>query len=190
MDESKPLRPKRPRVTTTVSKQAGALEVNDNMAFMACLGSKNAREIRTVPQNISLELWFDKHYYDRNQHGSDDGTKRNIPPEAVEALVVRSLNHLLFYSSVVRNFIFLNHEDSPSIIRTIIKDSSGVSPLSVTIQAHFKNFNKYQFTVITAIDDNLRLSAGQYFIEFIADNHSVLYKFDNNKNTEVFSCQD
>ena len=117
--------------------------------------------------------------------------KRNISPDAVQALISKSLKHLIFYGSAVKNFTFLNHENSNPKVRTIIKDTySGSRPLSVACQAHFKNFNKYQFTVITAIDDDIYLGSGQYFIEFVDECHSFLKKFENGSYIEILSCQD
>jgi hypothetical protein len=95
----------RPRMKIT-DKMLGAEAVKDDRAFTQSLGSKNAKEIKTNPQNINLELWFDKHYCDRDQHGGDDGIKRDICPNTVEALVIKSFKHLLFYSSVVKGFYF------------------------------------------------------------------------------------
>lgn len=106
---------------------------------------------KTLAYNINLELWFAKHYHNRDQFEDDDGNRKDIPPTDIEALVTKGLKHLIFYSSVVKGFTFLNHEDYPGNIRAILKDTySKSSPLSVLIQSHFKNFSKYQITVITA----------------------------------------
>jgi hypothetical protein len=171
-------------------KMAGAIAVKDDKAYTESLGSKNAREIKTVSEHISLELWFDKHYAVRDQHGSDDGTKRDISSEAVEALVIKALKHLIFYSSTVKGYTFLNHEDHPGTIRAFVKDTIGAKPLSIVIQAHFKNFSKYQVTVITAIDDHIRLGSGQQIIEFVGESHSILKKNEGGKEIPILECQD
>lgn len=170
----------------------GAVEVKDDLAFTACLGSKLAREINTTPHTISLELWFAKHYHNRDQFEDDDGNRRDIPPADIEALVIKGLKHLIFYSAVVKGFTFLNHEDHPpGNTRAILKDTySKSSPLSVLIQSHFKSFSKYQITVITAIDAHLHMASGQHCIEFIGDSHSVLKKLENGRFVEILSCQD
>lgn len=185
-----PKKEKRPRIVRKEIVDKGTYTL-DEKEFKACLGSKNAREVGTVAEYINLELWYDKHYIiERNQHPDDNGNQRDVPPEAVEALVRKAFKHLLFYSSAVKTFHFLNHEDSKGIIRTIIKDSPKNKPLSVACQVHFKNFNRYQFSVITAMDGDIPLSAGQHFIEFVDESCSILKKFDDGKVTPVFTCQD
>ena len=180
-------RPKRKRI----NRMVGAVEVKDDLAFTECLGSKSAKEIRTTPHNINLELWFAKHYHNRDQFVDEDGNQRDIPPLDIEALVTKGLKHLIFYSAVVKGFTFLNHEDYPGIIRVVLKDTySKSSALSVLIQSHFKNFSKYQITVITAIDAHIHMASGQYCVEFVGDSHSVLKKRDNGKFVEILSCQD
>lgn len=188
--EGVPKKEKRKRIEVA-PRIAGATYIHDEKEFKACLGSKNAREVSTVAEYINLELWYDKHYIiDRNQHPDESGKKRDIPPEAVEALVRKAFKHLLFYGSAVKTFHFLNHEDSKGIVRIVIKDSPENKPLSVACQVHFKNFNKYQFSIITAMDGDIPLSAGQHQIEFIDENGSILKKFDEGKLTPVFACQD
>jgi hypothetical protein len=184
-------KPKRPRTQPIAAKMAEAETVKDELEFTSCLGSKNARVIEIYAESLNLELWFDKHYLDRSLHGDDSGNKRDINQDIVKVLVFRAIKHLIFYASAIKNFNFLNHYDKEQKLRTIIKDNHSYDkPLSVVCEIHFENFNKYQLTVITAIDSDLRLSNGQHFVEFVDECHSLLRKFENNTYIEVFSCQD
>ncbi len=186
-------KPKRPRINLA-ERMAEAETVKDDLEYTICLGSKMAREIETFSEQIKLELWFDKHYLDRSQHGDDNGNKRDISPNIVQALIFRAFKHLLFYGSAVKNFYFLNHPENINNnqkLRTIIKDMhSKDDPLSVVCEIHFKNFNRYQLTVITAIDKDLKISNGQHVVEFVDECHSLLKKIDNGMLKEIYSCQD
>jgi hypothetical protein len=177
-------RKKRPRIIRSLENNI----VKDELAFVENLGSKNAREIKIISEKILFEIWHDKHYVIREQHGDEEGKREGVNNEAVERLIVNSFRHLLFYSARIKGFTFLNHENS-AITRTILKDSySQDESLTVVIQVHFRSFNKYEATVITAKSGNFALGAGQYYIEFEDENSSVLKRLDNGKITEVFSC--
>lgn len=164
--------------------------VPDEQEYKQNLGSKNARHHKTVPEKINFELWYDKHYAVREQHGDNDGKREGIEKVAVERLVERVLSHLLYYSSTVKGYTFLN-DQQPNPIRTILKDSySQDQVLTIVAQIHFINLWAYQVTVVTAMCGvEFRISPGQYFVELTSENTSILYRLDNGNVTKVATCE-
>lgn len=178
---------KRPRIQR--KKDIGTL-VSDELEYKQNLGSKNARLHKTVPEKINFELWYDKHYELRELHGDDEGKREGIDKTAVERLVEKILSHLLYYSSTIKSFSFLNDRQQPAI-RTILKDSySQDQVLTIVAQIHFINLWAYQVTIVTArCGEDFRISSGQYFVELTAENSSTLFRLDNGKITTVASCE-
>ncbi len=160
----------------------------DTLEFTSNLCSAKARSIAVFPHKIEIELWFDKHYHDRDQHGDENGKREDIDPKSVEDLVRASITHLMFYSSLIKGFNFLN--PTPSVgapNRVILKRESADSMLNVVIQAHYAEINKFQITVKTAMCvDDFRVGNGQYTVE-IFEGGSVLRKKDNNKFINIAS---
>src|SRR5450631_1180168 len=101
--------PKRPRIGVT---SKGQIVESDPVAFVKNKCSNNAKKIDLSHENIQIELWFDKHYHDRHQHGDENGKRDGIDPSTVVSLVKKSLPYLLLYGSLVRGFKFVNHPSS------------------------------------------------------------------------------
>lgn len=179
---------KRPRII--VKKNIGEVPLQDEQSFESNLGSKNAKIIITIAEQIQLEIWFDKHYTSRNQHGDDLGPRIGINPERIINLLKIALKHILFYSARIKGFNFLNHESEVNT-RIILKDSFyEAEPMFAVVQIHFKNFNKYECTVITARCNEFKIGTGQYYVEFFSASESTLHRIDNGMSTQFFSCQD
>ncbi len=184
-------KPKRPRINLA-ERMAEATAVKDDLEFMECLGSKNARRITTFVEYIKLDIWYDKHYIDRSQNIDESGKQRDVPLSEVQYLIERAFKHFLFYSSKVTNFSCLNHDlkgERPK--RILIKDSySNGKHLCIACEFHFKNFNMYEITVKTAIDGQLHLGDGQFMIDMIEECASILNKLQQKVVLKIDSCQD
>jgi len=142
--------------------------------------SVKARRVFVEEENITIELWFDKHYLDRNQHGDEFGKRDGIDNDTVEDLVRRSLKHMIAYSTLVKGFTFLNRNILPNErpIRLVLQEQADCGLLNVVIEAHFVEVDKYEITVKTAMcKDNYQLSDNQYAIELDGDG-SILRKSD------------
>jgi len=101
--------------------------------------------------------------------------------------VRKSIRHLLFYSSVVAGFKFINYDSPQPPVRIVLQEELNGSKLNVVIEAHFLNINSYEITVKTAMCvDDFRIVMGQYCIEIQGDG-SVLGRCDNKKIVEVCS---
>ena len=159
----------------------GVPAIEDNLTFLKNKCSDHARKVLMTIEEIQIELWFDKHYYNRHQHGDEEGKRDGIDPTTVEKLVKKSFRHLLFYSSSVQGFKFINFASFPLPVRVILQEWSAGSKLNVVIESHFKDICHYEVTVKTAMcTEEFRVAIGQYCIEFQGGN-SVLYRNDNKK---------
>jgi hypothetical protein len=183
--EDKDQHPKRKRITL---QKTGASIVDDPLEFKQNKSSIKAKKIFTEVERITIELWFDKHYHDRNQHGDEFGKRDGIDNETVENLVKRSIKHLLLYSNLVKGFNFLNRsQPQERPLRIVLQEETEYGLLNVVIEAHFLDINRYEITVKTAMcKDDYILSDNQYSIQLDGD-ASVLKKCDLKRVTEVCS---
>ncbi|MBN8783515.1 MAG: hypothetical protein ABS85_09040 [Sphingobacteriales bacterium SCN 48-20] len=161
----------RPRLNNSIEDP---FELKENKS------SHKARRIFSEEENIRVELWFDKHYIDRDQHGDDFGMRDGIDNNTVENLVRRALKHMILYSNLVKGFSFLNrnlqHHERP--LRIVLQEQTGPGLLNVVIEAHYLDIGKYEITVKTAMcKDDYYLSDNQYAIELDGDG-SILKKKD------------
>ena len=171
-----------------LKKPVGSI-IKDPLLFEPNKCSNKAKKIFTEIENITIELWFDKHYHDRNQHGDDNGKREGIGDDVVTSLVRRSIKFMLLYSSLVKGFNFLNRDIQPNErpLRIVLQEGSVFGLLNVIIEAHFLSINHYEITVKTAMcKDDFKLSDNQYVIE-IEGESSVLKKCDLKKVTEICS---
>ena len=166
----------------------GVPAIEDELAFIENKCSKRARKIFTESEEIQIELWFDKHYHDRAQHGDESGKRTGIDTHLVEDLVLRSFKHLLFYGSVMKGFTFLNHPGiSIGSVRIVLQEYREGTMLNVVIEAHFLDIRAYEITVKTAMaTDEFRVADGQYVLE-LQEDRSVLKKNENGKIKEIFA---
>jgi hypothetical protein len=163
--------------------------VRDELAFSKNKCSDNARKIATQIEKIEIDIWLDKHYLGRLQHGDENGERVGIDIESIKNLVIVSIKHLFYYSVKLKNFIFVNHEDENRFGRIVLqkKDAEG-QLLNVVVEYHYISLNQYEVTVKTAMrEDNFRLSEGQYLIEIVNDEESELKKKEGNRIKKVSS---
>ena len=180
-----------PRKRISITRQMLSA-IPDPMEFTKNKSSDHARSVTTINERITIDLWFDKHYVDRHQHGDINGKREGIDIEIVKNLVLNSVKHLLFYSSCIKNFTFLNHNGNLVVggraIRIICQQDSGGDMLNAVIEVHYKSLSEYEITVITAMsNNNFKLSDGQYAIEIIDLDSSVLKLMIKGRVTEVCS---
>lgn len=177
---------KRPRLNQTEKIQN---TIEDPLEYKANNCSPKARKSATITKELLYELWYDQHYIIRNQLGDDKGKRHGISPEKVDDLVNRLIPHMLYYSYKVKGFHFLNHQDNQKT-RIIFKESSSEETLNVAIEIHFLTINSFEITIKTAMCVNdFRLSAGQYNINLLNNYSSVLYRFENQQNTEIATLE-
>ena len=159
----------------------------DPLEFKQNRSSPKAKKIFVEDKNITIELWFDKHYHDRDQHGDDLGKREGIENELVESLVRRSIKHMLVYSTLIKGFTFLNRnlKSFERPLRIVLQEQTDHGLLNVVIEAHFIEIDYYEITVKTAMcKDEYKLSDNQYSIELDGDG-SILKKSDTKGVNEV-----
>ena len=180
-------RPKRKRLRIHEKKINRLPAIEDEFEFKENKGSKNARKISTQKEAIIVELWIDKHYQIRHQHGDDFGKREGIEEKKVLEIVSESVQHLLVFSSITR-FSFLNYDytsDGRAIRVVCQKEYNGIKT-NVVIVAHFIELRKIEITIVTAIQKNdFQLSDGQFAIELLGNQSSVLRHFARGTLSEL-----
>jgi hypothetical protein len=171
-------------------KPVGVEKMPEELEFVSNKCSTRSRKILVINHKLTIELWFNKHNYERYVPPDEKDKRMGIEPDKVELLVRKSIGHLFWYSSVFRGFNFVNHKvarQSPK--RIVLQESIERSTLNVVIEVHFLSLNHYEVTVITAMAvDNFKIAAGQFCLE-INKEHSFLRKIDNGKVLDLFCFQ-
>ena len=106
-------------------------------------------------------------------------------------MVLEAVKHLLFYSSYVSGFTFLNHNYqslSGRAVRVICQKEVDGNTLNVVIEVHYISIKEYEITVKTAMSkEDFKLSDGQYAVEILNEDSSVLRKLQRGKIVEIYS---
>lgn len=175
---------KRPRTVPVVLEKIA----QDELAFIKNKSSENARKISTKVEYLEIDIWFDKHYLNRVQHGDENGLREGIEQDDVKKIVESSVKHLLYYSVKLKYFIFVNHDDENRFGRIVLQTVADNQTLNIVIECHYLSLNKYEITVKTAMcEDNFRMSEGQFIIELVNDEESYLKKKDGSKIKKISS---
>ncbi|EKT3964539.1 hypothetical protein AAIP55_002102 [Flavobacterium psychrophilum] len=162
-------------------------EIHDPLEFTTNCSSDNVRLHSKQKHFKEVELWFDKHYFIRLQHGDENGKREGIDVQIVEKLIEKSLNHLISHSLRIEKFNFLNfpeHNSAPLkvILQELCEDSK---MLNVATECHFIDISTYEITVKTAmVEEDFRIRDGQYLLEIIGKT-SVLKRKVNNKIVDI-----
>lgn len=129
---------------------------------------------------------------DRVQFGDELGSRDGIDSEIVKDLAVECFRHLLYYSSVLETFKFLSHHEVNARYSRIVlqKTHQTDPPLNVAVEIHFVDFNNYEMTVKTAMcAESFSFFDGQFILEYIAPDSSVLKRLVRGSIKEILSCQ-
>lgn len=161
--------------------------IEDKMAYTKNQCSERARKINSISPNLIFEVWFDQHYQIRRQFGDDNGVREGIDSGTVESLVLRSMKHLIAYSTILKTFTFINHKlNGGRANRIVLQENTDESMLNVVIEAHLISVDRYEITVKTAMcNDSFAISDGQFAIEIIG-NESVIRKMERGQVREVY----
>ena len=177
-------KPKRPRIPF----KAPAAAIQDKLEFVKNMCSDNARLVVIHPGDYKTEIWFDKHYYHRH-HSGDGGIEREgIDPHTIEEYICRSIPYLVQFSTIVKDFNFVNYAgDTSTTISIVLRFFEGdEAPVNLVIIPHFVELGRYQITVKTAMkEENFKIWSGQYYIDF-QDDRVDLFHFQN--KTPVLKC--
>lgn len=164
------------------------LPIEDDQSFTPNKCSNKARKVLSDTENIEIELWFDQHYFNRLQHGDENGKRKGIDKPVVEKLVLKSMKYLIFFSGCINKFTFVNHNKGDArAIRVVLKTVSKEGILNVAIECHLLELNKYEITVKTAMcEENFTISDGQYYVEIDVVS-ATLYQWVKGKEVEIYS---
>lgn len=162
----------------------------DAQAFVKNKCSDNAINISTKKEEIKVDIWFDKHYCHREQHGDADGKREGIDSGLVERIVAESAKELIYYSLKVKQFKFVNFTDSIRNERIIIQYQSDPSEekLNIVVEYHYAGRFQIEATVKTAMrTDEFKLSDNQFVLEILEGHPSNLLKSEQRKIVHVSS---
>jgi hypothetical protein len=172
-----------PKITP---KQGSLLPIKDPLAYTENRCSKNAKKIKTLKSSVSFEMWHEKHYAIRMQFGDNDGKREGIDAHIIEALISRSLKHILAYSSIIKTFAPVNYSNvSERSERIVLKEESEHGMLNVAIEIHLISPEVYEITVLTAMcSDTYKLSDGQFAIQ-LTGNESVIMQYSRGATKQI-----
>lgn len=160
--------------------------VVDPLEFKKNKSSDKARRITTINEEITFDLWFDKHYIDRATLGDDSGKREGIDKKTVEILALQSVKHLLFYAAYIKNFTFISNPKEARIHRIICQQDTPEGMVNVVIEVHYHTVRHYEITVITAMrNDSFAIGDGQYAVEMIDDDNSILKRMSKKGLEEI-----
>lgn len=173
---------KQKRKRIDYSTKVGEVVV-DVEAFVKNKSSERAKKITTASEQIEIDIYFDKHYFDREQHGDNEGKRDGIENETVQSLLIEAAKHLFYYSIRNRIFSFVNFDLGTRPERIVLtKEIDGELPLNIVAEYHYLSLNKYEVTLKTAMKiDNFRLSDAQFQLIIHSDDTSTLNRFEKNK---------
>lgn len=162
--------------------------IADEDAYSQNKASERARKINTINPDIKFNIWHDQHYQIRKQFGDEAGERIGIDSIIVESLVQRLMSHLVCYSTILKNFNFVNFSNPESrAIRVVLQEETKEEMLNVVIEVHFIDITTFEVTIKTAMcSDSFRLSDGQFAIELI-QNESVLKRMEKGNVIEIYS---
>ena len=177
-----------PRKRIPTKKPTLLQPIEDELSYTRNKCSERARRVKTMKPNVKFDIWFDQHYQIRKQFGDESGARPGIDSEKVESLVLKSMEHLLAYSAILKNFTFINHQPNGNRAnRVVLQEATEDGRLNVVIEAHLIEIGTYEITVKTAMcNDGFTLSDNQFAIEII-DNESIMKKMENGKVKEIYN---
>jgi hypothetical protein len=176
---------KRPRILYNPTRLP---VIEDEMAYIKNKSSENAKRIKSINSNLVFDVWIDKHYQIRRQFGDEAGARDGIDIDKVEALILKSIKHLVAYGSILKTFTFVNHNlTGGRANRIVLQEETENGKLNVVIEGHFIDVDTCEITVITAMRaDDFKLGDGQFSVE-IFGNESVLKRMEKGSVKEIYN---
>jgi hypothetical protein len=159
--------------------------VVDEVAYTQNKSLVNAKKVLDKSHHIEIEIWCAQHYYSRAQLGDENGKRAGIDEESIKEVVVNSIQHLFYNSFKLKTFTFINFEHGTRKIKIVLQVYKKEGILNVVTEFHHLEKNKYEVTVITAMqEDGFSIGVGQFALEIDGDS-SVLRKFDGKNLIDV-----
>ncbi len=179
---------KRKRKRINFADKKGEIIV-DVEAFIKNKSSENVKKIHSAKEEIEIDIYFDKHYYLRNQIGDENGKRDGIGYDFVQELLLKATKHLIYYALKIKAFSFINFDEGFKQRVTLSQYfDDGNEDLNVVVEYHYLSMHKYEVTVITALRKNdFHFNDGSYQVKLYDDNSSELNKNELRKIKSVGS---
>jgi len=177
-----PEKKKRPRIQPTLPQQ-----INDPLEYKENMCSKNARPIQLVSYKINSDIWADKHYNIRVQHGDENGVREGIEAEIVVPLIQETFIHVISYALKYGKIMNFPPFSPPRSTRIVLQDLVNAEEnfLNVAVEYHFLEVDVYEITIWTAMKEaNFKKREGQYIIQLHHD-RTILCQYLQGKDKEL-----
>lgn len=163
--------------------------VVDVEAFIKNKSSENVKKIHSAKEEIEIDIYFDKHYYLRNQIGDENGKRDGIGYNFVQELLLKATKHLIYFALKIKGFSFINFDEGFKQRVTLTQHfDDGNEDLNVVVEYHYLSMHKYEVTVITALrKNNFYFNDGSYQVKLYDDLSSELNKNELRKIKAVGS---
>ncbi len=182
--EKKPIRIRTDSVNKeNTGKQQGVIV--DPQAFVQNKVTQRARKVKSVNEPMLYEIWHDKHYCDRYQHGDENGRRDGIDPDTVHGLLQDAIPYLMLFSASHAGFRFLNHDGNlDETVKTVLQKPTPAGMLNVVIWSHMIDPTFFEITIKTAmVVEDFRMDFGQYAVE-INDKEVILKKMKERRTLQ------
>lgn len=178
--------PRRIRKRIPITKRPAGAFMVDPLAYVPNRSSEQAKKIQLHEEKIFVQLWYDKHYCTRFQHGDESGKRVGIDPVMIKETVIQSISWLITCSGMYKFFRFLNHvKEGDHFHRIVLQKETNDGLLNIVTEFHWIPALHYEVTVKTAmVTETFRLSDGRFALR-VNDSGCVILKMENNKPREV-----
>ncbi len=174
---------RRPRIVKEVT--AEPLLVNSDKIFGKNCSTDNGWEFHSFC-GVGVKLWLDKHCYDRQIFGDENGARNGIDLHLIQDLAIRSFKYLLALYTKNPTFKFIKYAGAAQRDNRILlqEENANGDILNVVIECHHYDICEYEITVKTAmVVPDFRISDNQIVLQ-INETHALLMKFINKQLVE------
>ena len=135
---------KRKRKRIDFAEKQGEIMI-DIESFIKNKSSENVKKIQSVKEEIDIDIYFDKHYYFRNQIGDENGKRDGIGFDFVASTLLKATKHLIYYALKIKSFTFINFEVNFKQRVTLTKHfNDGSNDLNIIVEYHYLSMHKYE----------------------------------------------
>lgn len=175
-----------------IKREPKVIEVVDPLEFKSNCASKNAQHIHTYDE-LKVELWCDKHYFHRRNHGDEQGKREGIDIEDVTETIIEGFKYLLDIHLRGIPFKFINYFDTKNpareFYRIVLKRNTDNGLLNVVCEIHYLDTSKFEITVVTAmVEDKFKMSEGQYALR-IFESESILSRNIRHEINRIYTLK-
>lgn len=156
--------------------KADTEEVFDEKLYRANCCSENAKMFHEYSNDLTIELWIDKHCSLRQVE------RIGIDLDLLKDLAIRSIKHIIYYQLRESKFNIIQYPEFKGKDKRIViqEVTSNGEFLNIVIECHFLDISSYEVTLITAmVEKNFRIFDGQFFLIIDGESSELNRKISN-----------